>query len=86
MVSSPGDRHAGPPVPLGERWAAVLLDEPETGMGYQVATVTLNDGRCFKDVVIVDGAMTGLPPHLAERLTDEDIASITVTHGRRAPG
>lgn len=73
-------------VRLGERWAAVLLREPETGMGYQVATIELHDGRCFEDVIIVDGAISGLPPKVAEHLTDADVASITVTHGRRTRG
>lgn len=81
-----GDGTGTPSVPLGERWAAVLLKEPETGMGYQVATITLHDGRWFDDVTIVDGAATGLPPQVAEWLTDSDIASITVTHGRRPRG
>jgi hypothetical protein len=55
-------------------------------MGCQVATIKLHDGRCFENVTIVDGAITGLPPQVAEHLTDADVASITVAHGRRTRG
>ena len=74
------------PVRLGERWATVLLGEPEAGMGCQVATIKLHDGRCFENLTIVDGAITGLPPQVAEHLTDADVASIDVTQGRRTRG
>jgi hypothetical protein len=71
---------------LGERWATVLLGESETGMGYQVATIKLHDGRCFEHVTIVDSAVSGLPQQIAEHLTEADVASITITHRRRARG
>ena len=70
---------------LSDRWASILLNQPETGMGYQVIRLTLLDGRQFDGVTVVDGVVTGLPPSVAAGLTADDIAEIVVTHSRAVP-
>jgi hypothetical protein len=39
---------------LPEQWSKFLLAQPETGMGYHMAAITLRDGRVIDDVAIVD--------------------------------
>lgn len=67
---------------LADRWAPVLLSQPEAGMGYQVVRLTLRDGRQLDGVSVVGGVATGLPPDVATTLTDDDIASIEVMHAK----
>jgi len=38
---------------LDKKWAKVLISRPETGMGYQIVSVRLKDGRRFERVMIV---------------------------------
>ena len=40
-------------LPLSGKWASKLAAEPETGMGYQIASILLKDGKRFDQVVIV---------------------------------
>lgn len=67
---------------LSDRWALELRDEPETGMGYQIATVILKDGRRLPNTAIIDCTYIGAvdctrgPP-----FSESDIASIIVDHG-----
>jgi hypothetical protein len=42
---------------LNEYWKDYLMHQPETGMGYQIASVRLVDGRSFDNVMIVDGSI-----------------------------
>jgi hypothetical protein len=70
---------------LNERWAEVLASQPETGMGYQVATIVLKDGRRFDNITIVGGTISSLPDARLPPFVDEDIAEIVVTHGSPSP-
>ncbi len=45
-------------IQLSEKWAPVLLAQGETGMGYYVVSVILQDGRKFNQVVIDSGYIT----------------------------
>lgn len=69
-------------IPLNEFWKAQLMNQPETGMGYQVASIRLVDGRSFEDVLIVDGAIyeVGGTSEIPFSSADE-IASIKVRSG-----
>ena len=40
-------------ITLSEQWAKQLAAKPETGMGYQVVSVVLKDGKRFDQVAIV---------------------------------
>jgi hypothetical protein len=70
---------------LNERWAEVLASQPETGMGYQVATIVLKDGRRFDNITIVGGTISSLPDAKSPPFVDQDIAEIVVTHGSPGP-
>ena len=63
---------------LSAKWAEVLARQPETGMGYQVATVRLHDGRAFVGAVIVGGIVTSVRGHREIPFAEADIAEIIV--------
>ena len=65
---------------LPEKWAPRLISQPETGMGYQTASVTLRDGSIIEDVLIVGGTITEVRGHDSIPFSAEDISDITVTH------
>ena len=55
-----------------------LLNEPETGMGYQICTVILKDGQVFEFVIFENGEMIS-----KMKFSKDDIADIILTHGKR---
>jgi len=67
---------------LSEKWAPVLIAQPETGMGYQITTVILRDGRRFPNVTIAGGIITEIAGQKEIPFKEEDIADIRVTHGK----
>ena len=64
---------------LSERWAPTLIGQPETGMGYQITTIILTDGREYPGVTIAGGIVTEVPGHSVIPFKDEEIADIVVT-------
>ena len=66
---------------LSQKWAAVLLAQPETGMGYQIASVVLKDGKRFERVTIVGGIITEIAGKKDIPFCEDEIAEILVTHG-----
>ena len=70
---------------LSKKWAPFLTNQPETGMGFQIVSVHLLDGRLFEDVVIDSGHITriGYSPNIP--FAEADIEKITVTHGSKLP-
>jgi hypothetical protein len=66
---------------LGDRWAEVLKSQPETGMGYQIVSVRLKDGRRIDNVTVVGGIISGFSATVREWSSDEEIEDIVVTHG-----
>ena len=73
---------------LSDKWAAVLAGQRETGMGYQVVTVRLKDGRQFAGVAVVGGSISRIAGTESVPFADDDIESILVTHDpvRTSPG
>jgi hypothetical protein len=67
---------------LSDKWASALVSQPETGMGYQVATVTLKDGRRFPNAVLVGGGITKTGDNPEIPFVESDIESITIDHGK----
>ncbi len=65
---------------LPEKWAPRLVAQPETGIGYQTASVTLRDGSVIEDVLIIGGTITEVRGHDSIPFSAEDISDITVTH------
>lgn len=67
---------------LPDHWGSVLSAQPETGMGYQVATVTLRDGTQWRQVLIEEGHIMRIRGEVSIPFTAEDIADIRVTHDK----
>jgi hypothetical protein len=64
---------------FSDKWRSKVLSLGETGMGYTVVSVTLQDGRKFEQAVIDSGHLTrvrGLP---TVPFTEDEIADIVVT-------
>ena len=68
--------------PIPDHWAPFLMKQPETGMGYFVATVTLKDGTSFKQVVIDSGFITVVRGFDFIPFDPRDITDIQVTHDK----
>ena len=69
-------------IKLSEKWARRLAVEPETGMGYQVVSVALTDGRRFKQVVVVDGQITQVHGFAKVPFEESQISDVVVTHDK----
>ncbi len=68
---------------LPPRWSSYLMTQPETGMGYQVVSVTLSDGRRINDVAIIESHLIGEVRGDAEiPFEPEDIVAVELTHRR----
>jgi hypothetical protein len=67
---------------LSKRWAELLAKRPETGMGYQVVSIRLSDGRQFDQTLIVEGQITQIRGRSDIPFKESDIADIVVTHDR----
>ena len=66
---------------LPEKWAAFLSQKPETGMGYQVVSVVLEDGRKFDQVVISGCAyLTRVRGYKGIPFSEFEIKDIKLTH------
>lgn len=70
---------------LSDKWAPVLIRQPETGMGYQVTTVILKDGQQFSKVTIAGGIITCVAGYNDIPFREDDIDDIVVTHGNERP-
>jgi hypothetical protein len=64
---------------LSNKWVPVLASQPETGMGYQIASVFLADGRRFECVTIVGGYITKIGDDSVIPFNEKEIVRITVT-------
>ena len=67
---------------LTGKWVNELADKPETGMGYQVVTIVLKDGREFNQVAVVEGQVAEIRGRKDIPFTEEDIADIILTHAK----
>jgi hypothetical protein len=70
------------PIGLSKHWAQYLSALPETGMGYQVVSVFLTDGRKFDQVIIDSGHITRVRGHKEVPFDESEIAEIKVTHDK----
>ena len=66
------------PIPCG--CAEHLKSAEETGIGYQVVSVILKDGRVFEQVVISEGCIIEVRGHKEIPFTPDDVVSVHVTH------
>ena len=65
---------------LSDRWGPRLVNQPETGMGYQIATIILRDGRRFPKALIIGGLITEIKNVEGIPFTEAEIEDIVVTH------
>lgn len=65
---------------LSEKWAPLLKSKPEAGMGYQVASIILRDGRKFEKSTIVGGYVTQIAGVTGIPFDEESIVDIIVTN------
>jgi hypothetical protein len=66
---------------LSNKWAPILKSQPETGMGYQITSVFLIDGRRFDHVMIVGGYITKIGDSTDIPFSEKNIERI-VDHGK----
>jgi hypothetical protein len=71
---------------LSNRWAEALLSQPETGMGYQLVSLHLLDGRRFDGVTVSGGVVLSVPGYADIPFREEQIDRIVVTHDRTHAG
>lgn len=69
-------------ITLTGKWATELASKPETGMGYQVVTIILKDGRRFDQVVVVQGRVSGIRGRKDIPFTEDEITEIILTHDK----
>lgn len=67
---------------LSDKWAPQLISQPETGMGYQVATIVLKTGARYNQVVIDSGCITRIRGMADIPFREDEIAEIIVTHDK----
>jgi hypothetical protein len=67
---------------LPHRWAEVIRQAPEAGMGYCIATVKTSLGQVFEHVVIDSGWVVDVPGYAAIPFTGEEVTEIHVTNDK----
>ena len=69
-------------ITLSQKWAKELASKPETGMGYQVVSVILRDGKRFNQVAVVEGRITEIRGRPDIPFAENDIAEIILMHDK----
>jgi len=67
-------------LPLDEKWAAYLRAQPETGMGYQVVSITTTDGNVYPRVIVDGGFVTRVRGYDDIPFSADHIHGIQVNH------
>lgn len=67
---------------LSDKWGPVLVSQPETGMGYQVASIVLKDGSRYDQTLIEAGCITRIRGLEDIPFSEDEIAEIIVTHDK----
>jgi hypothetical protein len=62
--------------------AELLKRQGETGMGYQVVSVTLKNGKRFDQVVASEGFIIHVRGHKDVPFSSDEMASVDVNHKR----
>jgi len=74
--------NAHSPLKLSDKWASILVSQPETGMGYQIVTAILKDGRRFQQAVHSGGHISRVRGYSSVPFQEEEIEDIIVTHDK----
>jgi len=68
---------------LSEELSQKLRNLPETGMGYQICSVVLNDGRTFEKVYVLNGnEIASINGRTDIPFGADQIENIVVTHDK----
>jgi hypothetical protein len=66
--------------PIPNRCVDYLKRANETGMGYNVVSLQLLDGRSFEQAVVSEGHIIEVRGHSEIPFRPEDVASVSVNH------
>ncbi len=69
-------------IKLTKKWVKELISKPETGMGYQIVSVILKDGKRFDQIVVVEGQITQIRGIKDIPFTEDQIDQIILTHDK----
>ena len=69
-------------ITLSTKWGQELAKMPETGMGYQIASITLKNGKKFNQAVIIEGNITQLRGCKDIPFNEDQIEKIIITHDK----
>ncbi len=69
-------------VPIPNRFVDHLKQAKETGIGYQVVSVELKDGRSFDQVATSEGCIIEVRGYKEIPFASDDVASVSVNHKR----
>jgi hypothetical protein len=67
-------------VPIPPESVDHLRREKETGIGYQIVSVSLKDGRCFDQVVASEGCIIQIRGYAVVPFAPEEVVSVCVNH------
>ena len=67
---------------LNDKWVDKLVSQSETGMGFHIVSVILNDGRRYDQVIVNGGYVTRVKGYENIPFNEEDISDIVVTHDK----
>lgn len=68
--------------PIPKECLGLLKQATETGIGYQIVSVELKDGRSFDQVVVSEGCIIEIRGFREIPFSVDEIASISVNHNR----
>ena len=69
-------------VPIPGKFVEQLRRARETGIGYQVVSVALNDGRTFDQVATSEGCVIEVRGYKEIPFAPDEMASVMVNHKR----
>jgi hypothetical protein len=67
---------------LSDKWGPILVSQPETGMGYQVATIILKDGSRYDQALIEAGCITRIRGLKVIPFSENQISEVIITHDK----
>ena len=68
--------------PIPKECLARLQQDAETGIGYQIVSVELKDGRSFDQVVVSEGCIIEVRGFREIPFSVDEVLSMTVNHNR----
>lgn len=68
--------------PIPKECLALLKQDAETGIGYQIVSLELKNGRYFDQVVVSEGCIIEVRGYREIPFSVEEVASISINHNR----